>query len=65
MEVAKEASERYPPRPVYGTVCGLKHHLDDKKGVEALNQLDGQGKRYRKLTKVLFTYLVLFLLRMF
>ena len=30
MEVAKDSGERYPPRTVYGIVCGLKRHLEDK-----------------------------------
>ena len=30
MEVAKDSGERYPPRSVYGIVCGLKRHLGDK-----------------------------------
>ena len=36
MEVAKDSGERYPPRTVYGIVCGLKRHLRDKNGDEAL-----------------------------
>ena len=31
MEVAKDSGERYPPRTVYGIVCGLKCHSEDKK----------------------------------
>ena len=50
MEVAKDSGERYPPRTVYGIVCGVKHHLADKNGNEALNPLDGHDKRYRKLS---------------
>ena len=31
MEVAKDSGERYLcPRSVYGIVCGLKRHLEDK-----------------------------------
>ena len=36
MEVAKDSGERYPPRTVYGIACGLKRHLRDKNGDEAL-----------------------------
>ena len=49
MEVAKDSGERYPPRTVYGIVCGLKRHLGDKNGDEALNPLDAHDKRYGKL----------------
>ena len=31
MEVAKDSGERYPPRTVYGIVCGAKRHLGDKR----------------------------------
>ena len=45
MEVAKDSGERYPPRTVYGIVCGLKRHLGNKYGDEALNPLDAHDKR--------------------
>ncbi|XP_068708500.1 uncharacterized protein [Montipora foliosa] len=44
-EVAKDSGERYPPRTVYGIVCGVKRHLGDKNGDEALNPLDAHDKR--------------------
>ena len=50
MEVAKDSGERYPPRTVYGIVCGLKRHLGDKNGDEALNPLDADDKRYGKVS---------------
>ena len=50
MEVAKDSGERYPPRTVYGIVCGVKRHLADKNGNEALNALDAHDKRYGKLS---------------
>ena len=50
MEVAKGSGERYPPRTVYGIACGVKRHLEDKNGDEALNPLDGPDKRYGKLS---------------
>ena len=45
MEVVKDSGERYPPRTVYGIVCGLKRHLGNKYGDEALNPLDTHDKR--------------------
>ena len=49
-EVAKDSGERHPPRTVYGIVCGVKRHLGDKNGDEALNALDARDKRYGKLS---------------
>ena len=48
MEVAKDSGKRYPPRTVYGIVCGVKRHVGNKNGDEALNRLD--DKRYGKLS---------------
>ncbi|XP_074614075.1 uncharacterized protein LOC141873892 [Acropora palmata] len=45
MEVAKDSEERYPPRTVYGIVCGVKRHLGHKNGDEALNPLHAHDKR--------------------
>ena len=45
MELAKDSVERYPPRTVYGIVCGLKRHLGDKDTDEALIPLDARDKR--------------------
>ena len=50
MEVAKYSGERYPPRTVYGIVCGVKRCLGDKNGDEALNSLDAHDKRYGKVS---------------
>ena len=50
MEVAKDSGERYPPRTVYGLICGLKRHLGDKNGDEALNPLGARDERYGKLS---------------
>ena len=63
MEVAmaKDSGERYPPRTVYGIVCGVKRHLADKNDDEALNPLDGHDKRYGKLSTLFFSCLVLFI----
>ena len=52
-EVAKDSGERYPPRTVYGIACGVKRHLGDKNGDEALNPLDAHDKRYGKLSTLL------------
>ena len=50
MAVAKDSGERYPPRTVYGIVCGVKRYLADKNGDEALNPLDAHDKRYGKVS---------------
>ena len=50
MEVAKDSGKRYPPRTVYGIVCGVKRYLGDKNGDEALNPLDAHDKRYGKVS---------------
>ena len=39
MEVAKKSGERYPPKSVYGIICSLKRHLEERNGSEALNPL--------------------------
>ena len=57
-----DSGERYPPRTVYGIVCGLKRHLGDKNGDEALNPLDAHDKRYGKLS-TLFLLVWYYLLR--
>ena len=46
MEVAKKSGERYPPKSVYGIICSLKRHLEERNGSEALNPLDTSDKRY-------------------
>ena len=38
---------RYPPRMLYGIICGLKRHLEEVKGASTLNPLDYMDKRYR------------------
>ena len=53
MEVARDSGERYPPRTVYGIVCGVKRHLADKNGDEAL--------KVREIKHVVFACLVLFI----
>ena len=39
MEVAKKSGEKYPPKSVYGIICSLKRHLEERNGSEALNPL--------------------------
>ena len=53
MEVVKDSKERYPPRTVYGIVCGLTRHLRQN-GNETLNPLDAHDKRYEKLSTLFF-----------
>ena len=45
MEVAKKTGERYPAKTIYGIVCGIQHHLEEKNGAEALNPLDNSNRR--------------------
>ena len=47
-EVANSKGERYPARTVYGIVCGLRRHLIEAVGSEALNPLDA-GDKYVSL----------------
>lgn len=45
MEVAKKTGERYPAKTIYGIVCGIRRHLEEKNGAEALNPLDNSDRR--------------------
>ena len=45
MEVAKKSGERYPPKSVYGIICSLKRHLEERNGSEVSNPLDASDKR--------------------
>ena len=45
MEVAKKSGERYPAKTIYGIVCGIRRHLEEKNGAKALNPLDNSDKR--------------------
>jgi len=45
-EVANKNGGRYPPRTLYGIVCGIKRHLEEQNGANALNPLDNSDKRY-------------------
>ena len=38
-EVANKMGGRYPPRSLYGSVSGLKRHVEDENGWKALNPL--------------------------
>ena len=44
-EVANKNGGGYLPRSLYGIVCGLKRHLEDVNGGNALNPLDSSDKR--------------------
>ena len=44
-EVANKKGGRYPPRTLYGIICGLKRHLEEVKGASAFNPLDYKDKR--------------------
>ena len=44
-EVENKKGARYPPRTLYGIICGLKRHLEEVKGASALNPLDYKDKR--------------------
>ena len=44
-EVAEKTSERYPVKTIYGIVCGIRRHLEEKNGAEALNPLDYSDRR--------------------
>ena len=38
-------SERYLAKTIYGIVCGIRRHLEEKNGAEALNPLDNSDRR--------------------
>ena len=43
--MAKKNGERYPAKAIYGIVCGIRRHLEEKNGAEALNPLDNSDRR--------------------
>ena len=45
MQVAKKTGERYPVKTIYGIVCDIRRHLEEKNGAEALNPLDNSDRR--------------------
>jgi hypothetical protein len=45
-EVANKNGGCYPPRTLYGIVCGIKRHLEERNGASALNPLDITDKKY-------------------
>ena len=45
MEVAKKTGERYPVKTIYGMVCVIQRHLEEKNGAEALNPLNNSDRR--------------------
>ena len=47
LEVAKKTGERYPAKTIHGivsVVCGIRRHLEEKNGAEALNPLDNSDR---------------------
>ena len=44
-EVANSEGKVYPARALYGIVCGIRRHLEETVGSEALNPLDDSDKR--------------------
>ena len=44
-EVANSEGKVYPARNLYGIICGIRRHLDESVGSEALNPLDASDKR--------------------
>ncbi|XP_068712925.1 uncharacterized protein [Montipora foliosa] len=53
MEVAKKNGERYPAKTIYGIVCGIRRHLEEKNGAEALNPLDYSDRRFTLFRRAL------------
>ncbi|XP_068727943.1 uncharacterized protein [Montipora capricornis] len=53
MEVAKKTGERYPAKTIYGIVCGIRRHLEEKNGAEALNPLDNSDRRFTLFRRAL------------
>ena len=37
--------ERYPPKNVFGVICGIRRYLEEKNGGDALNSLDNSDRR--------------------
>ena len=44
-EVANIEGKVYPARTLYGIVCGIRRHLEETVGSEALNPLNALDKR--------------------
>ena len=44
-EVANSEGKVYPARTLYGIICGIRRHLEETVGSEALNPLDASDKR--------------------
>ncbi|XP_068742306.1 zinc finger MYM-type protein 3-like [Montipora capricornis] len=57
MEVAKKTGKRYPAKTIYGIVCGIRRHLEEKNGTEALNPLDNSDRRFTLFRRALDTEL--------
>ena len=44
-EVANSEGKVYPARTLYGIICGIRRHLEETVGSEALNRLDTSDKK--------------------
>ena len=44
-EVANSEGKVYPARTLYGIICGIRRHLEETVGSEAINPLDASDKR--------------------
>ena len=45
MKAAKKSGERYPPKTVYGIICGIRRYLEEENVAYALNPLDNSDRR--------------------
>ena len=44
MEVTKNLGEKYPPKTVYGIICGIQRYLEEN-GAATLHPLDNSDRR--------------------
>ena len=44
-EVAISEGKVYPARTLYEIICGIRRHLEEIVGIEALNRVDASDKR--------------------
>ena len=52
MEVAKKSGERYPPKSVYGIICSLKRHLEERNGSQYLRRNNCVALYWCELIKI-------------
>ena len=43
--LAKKSGERYPANIIYGIICGIRRHLEEKNGANGLNPIDNSDRR--------------------